>query len=406
MSIPVVSWERQPARLDWPRQDWGFTEEDLFAIASVAAERRTSLPDPQDVRVFADENIVNPSRVGPWLPDRDRDGDFAGYADTLRRRSKSFALTINSMQQFSWEFWRGLRSTVDPVLSAAGALPAGGTDCHLIASVYGTAPTLVHKDTAGVFTYVVSGYKRYYVWPYEVFSGIAGDLAAQRQVNLPSTIRHEDHLDSAVVLEGGPGSVFYWPSDRWHCATSDGELAVSLHVAHYTWEDRLESLLRRMSRLGAAALGTRRFATDDPSFDTASDDEIQAVLSGLMGNAGWALEPELRLLKRSTASNFEVVPPLRAAVPPQDSDPLTVPAGSAIKGQTIGGHSYAGVNGHVLKVDGAPWMEPFTAALTTGTTRTVAEWLQIAGEVGGSAEEARTIVTELVRRGALDRTAP
>lgn len=298
------------------------------------------------------------------------------------------------------------------MLAAVPAPPAGGVDCHLIASAYGTAPTLVHKDTAGVFTYVVSGFKRYYTWPFEVFADLAGGEATQRQVNLPASVRYQDHLDTATVVEAGPGSVLYWPSDRWHCATSDGDLAVSLHLAHYRWEDRLALLTRRLQRSAAAELGIRRFAGgalpdqvtgDGPGDPRPVDARIREVVARLLDDQGLDLDLRLRRARRQTSSDFEVVPPLRPCAELGTEDRLTVPAESAVRTVDVDGETYLAVNGHVLRVRGGAWLDAFLPSLAPGTSRPFARWEEFAQAAGGpSGGEFAFLMREMVKRGALD----
>ncbi|MFF8287196.1 hypothetical protein ACF06W_31395 [Streptomyces albus] len=401
-------WETRPRVLELPGQAPAFDEDELFALACAAAARRTALPDPQDVRLFADDHLVNPSRIDAYLPSPQTDEGFRGYAHRMRKAGvRTFALTVNSLQQFDWEFFRTLRRHTAPVLAAAGTPPPGGVDCHLIASVYGTAPTHVHKDTAGVLTYVVSGYKRYCTWPFEVFADIAGDGAAQRQVNLPASVRAEDHLDTATVVEGGPGTVLYWPSDRWHCALSDGRPAVSLHLAHYQWEDRLETLLRRLRRLTTAELGVRRFhGGRDGADGTAVDTQVHKTVSRLLEDTALGLHTGLRRLQRETATHFAVVPPPRERPRLAPHDPLTVPTGSALRARTADDLTYLAVNGHLLRAGGGAWLDAFLPALAPGTTRTAAEWAALARAAGASfRDDAATLLAELVRYGALDAGA-
>ncbi|MER7210513.1 hypothetical protein ABT340_25915 [Streptosporangium sp. NPDC000239] len=403
-------WESGPGVIDPPWDTGAFTEERLFTLACTAAATRTTLPDPQDVRLFTDDNIVNPTQLDPYLPDRGLDSGFAGYADRLRGRVRSFALTVNSLQQFDWDFWRVLRRQADAVIAATGSEAAGGVDCHLIASAYGTAPTLIHKDTAGVFTHVISGTKRYYTWPFEVFGHVAGAEATQRQVNLPASVRVEDHRDTATVVEGGAGTVMYWPSDRWHCATSDGEATVSLHMAYYQWDDRLATVLRRLRKQAEADLGVARFLGGTPGEEgTDRADAVEAAvrkaLTRVLEGTGLDLQTRLSRLRRRTASNFEVVPPPRPCPGLAAADLLTVPDVSAVATLVVDDTTYLAANGHVMRVRGGGWLDGFLATLEPGTTRTLAGWSETMRASGGppGLAEAATLMRELVRRGALDQ---
>jgi hypothetical protein len=314
------------------------------------------------------------------------------------------------LQQFDWNFWRVLRGQVDAVIAATGAWSAGGVDCHLITSVYGTAPTLVHKDTAGVFTHVISGTKRYFTWPFAVFRDLAGDEALQRQVNLPASVRVEEHRGTATVVEGGPGSVMYWPSDRWHCATSDRTATVSLHVAHYQWQDRLAAVLRRLRKQAEAELGPARFlggSADATQLDRAAAIEaaVTKAVTRILDNGELELHARLDQLRRRTASNFEVVPPPRPCPELTETDRFGVPDVSAAATLAVAGTTYLSVNGHVMRVRGGDWLDGFLTALEPGATTTLAGWRDAMRAAGGPADldAAATLVRELVRRGALDR---
>jgi len=400
-------WETNPRVLATSAEHSAFGEEQLFKLACRASARRSELLDPQDVRLFVDENIVNPTQVQDWLPTLDRERSFAAYADRMTADAGSFALTINSLQQFGWDFWRALRRQVDPILTATERWSAGGVDCHLIASVYGTAPTLIHKDTAGVFTHVVSGFKRYFTWPFDTFDDIAGDGALQRQVNLPAAVRVQDYQDTATVVEGGPGAVLYWPSDRWHCATSDGRYAVSLHIAHYQWDDRLSAMLAQLRKAAAADLALDRFASG-PGFDSVGSEAVDAgvitALARIVADGGLSRHATLARLKRVTASNFEVVPPLRTVANLARDHVLTVPDVSAARTLSADGMTYLAVNGHLARVAGGDWIDTFLPALRARATRTVTGWIDAVRSSGGPSEdgEAAMFLRELVKRGALD----
>jgi ribosomal protein L16 Arg81 hydroxylase len=85
---------------------------------------------------------------------------------------------------------------------------------------YGKTPFGLHKDQDSNCTFVIAGRKRILAWPAEHFP-------EPRKWN---SLSYERFRDKAIVLEGEPGDLLYWPSTYWHIGEGNGDLALTLSL--------------------------------------------------------------------------------------------------------------------------------------------------------------------------------
>lgn len=303
-------WEETPAILNASPLAELYDENLLFTLACSAADRwrNHALADMSDVRVLTETGSVTPGFLSDRLPNRS-DRDFHTYLDRASEKGSDFNLTINSLQQFSPQLFDRLVHANDLVLRLAKTTPGGISDCHMIAGVYREAPTRVHKDTASVITMVVSGTKRFYLWPFEFFADIAGPQSADQQTNLD--IDYRLWIEDATVLDLRAGDLAYWPSSYWHCATSDGMPHVSLHIANYMVADPAAELaFASRSILERNLEGTPTIANHARRPDGAAvlTESWREALRELAGSNELEIAVRARVLKRTSTANFEVVP--------------------------------------------------------------------------------------------------
>ncbi|NEN79781.1 hypothetical protein [Nocardioides zeae] len=350
--------------------------------------------------MFRDDQVLNGSFLQSSLPARS-DRNVADYAARINPGGRgSFALTVNSLQQFDWSAWRSLRATAESLTSLVGHGAVGGTDCHAIASAYGEAPTRIHRDTADVVTYVVTGFKRFHLWSRETFR--PDEAASFAQVNLD-----EPTLASAPpaehVLEGGPGSVFFWPSSYWHCAESDWSNTLTLHLAFYDSTDVWRSIIREMQRIGESRFGTSRYAQDETAQRIASEQALELLISPGPADAV-RQKLELRSIARTTASNFSVVPPvIPGRVRGSDVVQATEPSRCLVT-TARDGHRFLVANGHVARVDG--YLDAAAIADYVDRLRSPQLIEDVPRDLGlacDSAAEVRAISTILYQFGAIER---
>jgi hypothetical protein len=292
-----------------------------------------------------------------------------------------------------------------------GALPAGGTDCHIIVGRYDEAPTRIHKDTAGVFTFVVQGTKRFYLWPFERFSELAGPNAMYGQINLRHLNYHE-YLDDAILLEGKAGDAFYWPASYWHCGESDGASHVTLHVANYLYRDPIASAGRLLMKVLDAESGEDQWIGEVPlpelrssasalpvpfsaALDRFTDPALHDHVRGLL-RATW--------LRRVTGGNFEVVPPPATVSPVRPADSVArMRCGQWMVVRGSPSIAELGINGQVSRLPWRPWLTSLLDTLTTGDSHSVEGLMTMLRLQGHDlvSDELLSVIQELVRCRAL-----
>ncbi|MDP2306323.1 MAG: cupin-like domain-containing protein [Pseudomonadota bacterium] len=180
-------------------------------------------------------------------------------------------------------------------LHAAVGTPAGGSHAEIFFGNYQRSFFGAHKDRLETFTFVVRGRKRFLTWPYEALLGLPGvppdaplhafafddlDLAPLR--------------DQAVVLEGGPGDVLFWPASWWHVAESVEEgfvTTLTLACAPSTMLAAGSPL--RLAQEGFDEAGKDGYYTEDPELPDARGPEgTRAAIDAVEAALARVLEDE------------------------------------------------------------------------------------------------------------------
>jgi hypothetical protein len=380
-------------------------------VACCDAWRYGLLERPTDVRLLGDGRVVTSNRLEPLLP-RSSDRSLLNYVDRVSAQiNGSWNLVVNSMQRFSPALFDAAKSILDSVYRAAGAAPSGLADCHLITGAYKEAPTRIHKDTATVFTLVLEGSKRIWVWPFDALVGHATERdPIHEQVNLG--IDFADHLDSAMLLEGGPGDVLYWPADYWHCAESDGQPHASIHLASYTDGNDIRTLKSVLDRaLSELAPGHWRSESAYPSQASQGaadgDDGMAAAISGIERVVAELPDRmQAKRLIRASAVNFEFVPPLREITPWPDSAAIATDCRfPALYAVGADGAMLLAANGHIFRIPHRRWLADLVDQVNAARKAdglALADICKRAGVMASSdVEAARSVISSLARTGIL-----
>jgi len=341
-------------------------------LDAAAAWKSGAIAHTRDIRILMGSGQVNNNRLVPLLPCPE-DGDLAGYINRIEAAPQDgWNLVVSSLQQFSRPLFTEARLIADAIYRAAGSAPSGPTDCHFICGAYEEAPTRIHKDTATVVTYVILGRKRIWVWPYEMLLPYTRSRdALHAQVNLDIDFRSV--ADSATLLEGEPGDVLYWPADYWHCAESDGAPHASIHLASYTDGNTARIIQSVLSaalsdRVGEQWIGAAEYP-GKPGDSRLSHlcDTAEQLLDSISTEIPARMQA--KLLRRSSATNFEYVPPLHGARAFSENTlerPVAVDPRFPILYDTCvddeGGLLIA-INGHIARVQNVAWVQSFITAL-------------------------------------------
>lgn len=311
--FPIVDFDQLPAGWgDAPcvvRGLDGAGAVDAYAILRRigGAVRDGTLRRPDDVKIFTVPKAA--TALDACLPGPE-DLAFARYAERVSRSlTAGWSVVANSAQAHSADLYRFARDVFVRLRGTERGLPAGVSDCFIVAGSYASGPTRIHKDTADVFLYVAEGVKTMLLWPFEALAALAPDGCDPWHEYVALGI-DPDAVDTPPLrLTGKPGEVLYWPASYWHCGESDGRPSLSLHLATHRYRDMGPVWAGAFARAGLGEVGVRWCGRErDLSADGLTFGRTAAA-------AATSAVHQWSVTRHSTA-NFEMLPDLAARTPP------------------------------------------------------------------------------------------
>lgn len=291
--------------------------------------------------------------IGRHLPRR-TDASLRAYADRVNQAFGSpFALIVHGPHAASFPAYQKIRRFIGP-LRASRDLADAIIDTDVFAGTYRMTPQGVHVDAASNFAFVIDGTKRMLVWPPDVFAEHPDRRAPRSEggATFIDTLELQSYRERAVVLEGGPGDVLFWPASWWHVGEAADDFVVTWNLSVFRGHRRV--------------LIERRLRTDpDSPIQLASDlAETAAKLTG----AGPALETWLARVEAEldSAGGMSVVPPPLADVPMSVSATVVLPAPSAVVCRHIGADFVLAAHGHSVILPESSGADQIVAALKDG----------------------------------------
>ncbi len=245
-------WETSPLRIDASTAPCLTSPRAFFRALVAASEqaRRDYFQGP--LQLFIDNALLY-GGVRPYLPvesDGSLEGYFARVGELLEGRR--FAIRLREYAEFDPQSWFRIRDFLRPLFERVG-IPASPTHAVLFVGDYATTPFGVHRDYHGTFVFVGAGRKRFRTWRPTAFgkSEPTGD------------IDYGARIGAAETLEGGPGDILYWPSDRWHVGEGEAGFSATLSIAVGSAVGlpvEVDSIVEPARRKGAHAAPSKRSA--------------------------------------------------------------------------------------------------------------------------------------------------
>ncbi len=264
------------------------------------------------------------------------DRSLRAYAERVNQAfDKPFALIVHSLHAESFEHYRRVREFIAPLLDARD-LSQAVLDTDVFLGSYRMTPQGVHVDAASNFAFVVEGTKRMLVWPPEAFADHR-DIRQPRSeggATFIDTLDLADYRESAVVLEGEPGDVLFWPESWWHVGEAVGEFSATWNLSVFRGRRR--------------ALIERRLRTDDNSplrLDGDLADVARRIADSGPSLAEWLAEVSAEI---DSASGFAAVPVPRAEVAMSVAMTVRVDDPRAIACRRTDTGFVVAVNGHAI----------------------------------------------------------
>jgi hypothetical protein len=222
-------WERKPAVLKSPFST------DFVAEGQFLSWLRTAFDGTQDAlgKEFFLSGIQQATPSGALLP-LDSESTIHEFTERLSTTVgiKDYQYVLYGIGRFDASTTLRTRQALRPLLQRLG-LPAGAVDTDCFFGDYKETAAGLHKDNAGVFSYVVHGTKTMLVWPFEYFADKTDIADAIRRKVRLSHVDFRPHVANATVLTAEPGDVLYWPSTYWHVSVGDGSPQMTFNISLY-----------------------------------------------------------------------------------------------------------------------------------------------------------------------------
>jgi len=248
-------WNRKPVVFRRPFAGAMGSAPEIFAGMASACDASRRMGGGLIRRVYA-ENTRVMTGVDDLLP-RAADGSLDRYA---RRASaqlgeRRFGVILNHYHKWDGQHWLRVRDFLRGLFERVG-LPPGGVTTDVLFGTYERTPFGIGKDTKHVFTWVIDGRKRVLVWPFEALrKHYRVDPAAHAgEVGL-GTQDYSGIRDEAIVLEGDPGDLMYWPPSYWHVAEASDPPSSPLTLT-VTLDEAGSPMRSALARLQEMAAGT------------------------------------------------------------------------------------------------------------------------------------------------------
>jgi len=401
-NLAEQGWQRQPLVIKNAFPADFLTEQDTFDawrtfVAGVPSDRWGNL-----ARLYRGSDLV--ADVEPFLPTAS-DTSWDSYLRRLgdQTGAPDWGLCLTDPQLSSARIFRRLLTFLDSLFQTIG-MPCGGCSPDLFMMNHKASFFKLHKDVQDVFTFVISGWRRFLLWPFDTFSTVAGMEPHQsREPRLLIDIDHEAYRSQATVLEGTAGDLLYWPAEWWHVGESNGERAVTLAVGTFHEANPMQKIFAAAGQLGKRRRDRRenlRWSASEGAEPTiaAYIDWIQSLLAD---EDLWT-ETRRGLLSWTTRCGLRrIPPPLRQSAPLDEAQQLVVTSPSTIAFDEEGETSlFCSIAGHDLTLTpGAP-AKALLAILSRGGIHRVGavidQALEASGSTGsGSREELRRLLEQI-----------
>lgn len=375
------AWEAAPAILDFSAVP-AFAEEDVVWDALLAAAecfRSGVAPNPQHLFLMTHEYTLNhPVKYLPKADDQNFDGYFARLSAELP--GEEFAGNLHGLQQFWPPLWEHLRRFVGGLFEADQRMPAGGVSTTLIFGRYHKSPFRVHKDAFSAINITVKGQKRFLVWPFETFAGLAPSPETLHEGYALDNLGDPSLLDGATELELRTGEAAYWPAAFWHVGESSAtQPHVSLLVSFGVNVPRGSFVTSLIGRALPQVAGAARWDHFVPLLtggvaEQAVPEPLEAELAHFeqlvnrshSGQSDMARQMAASWLSFQTSQGFDLTPALKiGSAVISDSDQLVPERLLAARWCILEDTVMLSAHGRVVEL------------ALTATVRVVLEWLQL-----------------------------
>ncbi len=194
-------------------------------------------------RFYIDGERVNPAQETSFLV-KPTDLNLGSYIQRIDSETPGrHGCIISNFQSLDPDIWIQFTGMLVKLYEHSG-FPFKKAQTDIFMGNYHRTVFGLHKDNEDVITFVLKGKKRFLVWPFEVFQDTP-DLppnSKEKGMAFPD-MDYSDKRDQAIVLEGEPGDVIFWPKEYWHVAeTVNDETALTIALGFFCEENPFKGI--------------------------------------------------------------------------------------------------------------------------------------------------------------------
>lgn len=226
-------------------------EDTIFKLLVSYADRCRKLDDPTGFKFYIDGQKAYGEDVLQVLPVK-KDKSLLGYHARMNEMFSDYCLVCDELLTANIEKQSLLTEFTNELYRHVG-FPNRFSEMGLYLGNYRKTPFGVHVDRCGVFSFPVTGVKRFRLWTSEF---------VKKNPSLDRAFEYGKFKKASQLIEARPGDMTYWPSSAWHIAESDGSFSATWSLGVWvdkpfkdTFTEALKTLLdQKLSSLGDAAM--------------------------------------------------------------------------------------------------------------------------------------------------------
>lgn len=238
-------WEKKPLVLRNVKSallEMGDAE--IFDLLVLFAERCRKLNDPSGFKFYIHGFKAEAEDVLQVLPEKS-DKSLLGYHARMKALFVDYCLVCDELLTVNLKKQELLTEFTDELYRHVG-FPNRFSEMGLYLGNYKKTPFGVHVDSCGVFSFPVSGVKKFRLW-----SGPYG----KKNPGLDRTFKYDKYKKDSQLVEAKPGDMVYWPSSEWHIAESDGSFSATWSLGVWVDQPHKEMVAQSLKSLLDTKLG-------------------------------------------------------------------------------------------------------------------------------------------------------
>lgn len=234
-------WEKKPVTLKNVKSDLTeIKETEIFDLVVKYSDICRKNKIARGFKLFIDGVQTYEEEVLQFLP-RKNDKNFAGYHKRMNEVFSDYCLVCDELLLVDSDIRKKLMDFTMQLYKTVG-FPNRFSEIGLYLGNYKKTPFGVHVDHCGVFSFPVTGIKKFRLWTNEF---------VQKHPDLNRAFNYSKYNKFSQTITIEPGDMSYWSSSAWHIAESTGAFSATWSLGIWvdqkheqTFSNTLQELLR------------------------------------------------------------------------------------------------------------------------------------------------------------------